>query len=130
MSRVSLEVTVMALVLSLAGAAVAPAQVLPNPYRQVDGWATLPGGRTMGAVGGVTMAPDGQHLWAVIRCDATAPGRFGNECLDSDLDPVVKFNLDGTVADSFGGGLFIWPHGRRLGGERVGDRRGCRGTYT
>ena len=54
MSRVSLEVTVMALVLSLAGAAVAPAQVLPNPYRQVDGWATLPGGRTMGAVGGVT----------------------------------------------------------------------------
>ena len=93
------------------GAAAAGAQVLPNPYRLVDGWATLPVGRVMGAVGGVTMDPDGEHLWAVIRCDASAPERFGNECLDSDLDPVVKFDMDGEVVESFGGGLFIWPHG-------------------
>ena len=86
-------------------------QALPNPYRLVDDWATLPGGRTMGAVGGVTIDPDGQHLWAVIRCDATAPERFGNECFDSNLDPVIKFAPDGNVAESFGGGLFIWPHG-------------------
>ena len=86
-------------------------QALPNPYRLVDDWAQLPGGRQMGAVGGVTMDPDGRHVWAVIRCDATAPERFGNECLDSDLDPVIKFAPDGTVAESFGGGLFIWPHG-------------------
>ncbi len=65
----------------------------------------------MGAVGGVTMDPDGKHVWAVIRCDASAPERFGNECLDSDLDPVVKFDLNGNVVKSFGGGLFIWPHG-------------------
>jgi len=86
-------------------------QSLPNPYRVVDGWAQLPDGRQMGAVGGVTMDPDGKHVWAVIRCDASAPERFGNECLDSDLDPVVKFDLDGNVVKSFGGGLFIWPHG-------------------
>jgi len=90
---------------------LAAAQVLPNPYRQVDGWATLPGGRTMGAVGGITMDPDGEHLWAVIRCDATASNRFGNECLDSDLDPVVKFDMEGNAVESFGGGMFIWPHG-------------------
>lgn len=87
------------------------AQALPNPYRLVEDWAKLPGGRQMGAVGGVTMDPDGRHVWAVIRCDATAPERFGNECLDSNLDPVIKFAPDGTVAESFGGGLFIWPHG-------------------
>lgn len=87
------------------------AQPYPNPYRQVDGWAKLPGGRTMGAVGGVTMDNDGRHIWAVIRCDASAPERFGNECLDSDLDSVIKFAPDGSVAESFGGGLFIWPHG-------------------
>ena len=87
------------------------AQALPNPYRVVDGWAKLPNGRTMGAVGGVAIDPDGEHIWAVIRCDATAPERFGNECLDSDLDPVIKFDTDGNVAESFGGGLFIWPHG-------------------
>ena len=86
-------------------------QALPNPYRLVDDWAKLPGGRTMGAVGGVTMDPDGRHVWAVIRCDATAPERFGNECLDSDLDPVLKFAPDGNVVESFGGGMFIWPHG-------------------
>ena len=69
----------------------------------------------MGAVGKVTMDPDGDHLWAVIRCDArgfdVTPSRFGNECVDSDLDPVIKFDLDGKVVESFGSGLFIWPHG-------------------
>ena len=104
------------LVIALAGGAFLGAgsesfAQASNPYRTVDGWAKLPGGRTMGAVGGVTMDPDGRHIWAVIRCDATAPNRFGNECLDSDLDPVLKFAPDGTVAESFGGGLFIWPHG-------------------
>ena len=112
MSRASLRPVVVAAVLvAVVGVTGATAQVLPNPYRQVDGWATLPGGRTPGAVGGVTMDPDGEHLWAVIRCDATAPNRFGNECLDSDLDPVIKFNMDGNVVESFGGGLFVWPHG-------------------
>ncbi len=85
-------------------------QALPNPYRTVDGWAQLPGGREMGAVGGVDMDPDREHVWAVIRCDA--PGElFGFECLDSDLDSVLKFDADGNVVESFGGGMFIWPHG-------------------
>ena len=65
----------------------------------------------MGAVGKVTMDPDGRHVWAVIRCDASAPDRFGNECVDSDLDPIVEFDLEGNAVESFGGGMFIWPHG-------------------
>ena len=94
----------------MAMGANALAQALPNPYRTVDNWAKLPADRTMGAVGGVTIDPDGEHLWAVIRCDAGAD-RFGNECLDSNLDPILKFNAEGHVVESFGGGLFIWPHG-------------------
>ena len=86
------------------------AQSLPNPYRNVDGWARFPDGREMGAVGGVTIDPDGQHVWAVVRCDA-GPELFGWECLDSDLDPVVRFDTEGNAVESFGGGLFIWPHG-------------------
>ncbi len=84
------------------------AQPYPNPYREVDNWAKLPNGRTMGAVGDVTVDPDGVHIWAIIRCDATARERFGNECLDSDLDPVLKFDQEGNVVQSFGGGRFMW----------------------
>ena len=110
MSRTILNVVVLAVALAVVGTSVHRAQVLPNPYRQVEGWAKLPDGREMGAVGKVTMDPDGEHLWAVIRCDA--PGEFfGFECLDSDLDSVVKFDMDGNTVDSFGGGMFIWPHG-------------------
>ncbi|MDH3205991.1 MAG: peptidyl-alpha-hydroxyglycine alpha-amidating lyase family protein [Gemmatimonadota bacterium] len=92
------------------------AQSGPSPYRLVDDWAQLPGGREMGAVGKVTVDPDGRHIWAVIRCDA--PGdQFGWECLDSDLDPIIKFAPDGRVVESFGSGLFIWPHGIDVDGN-------------
>jgi len=87
------------------------AQPYPNPYRVVENWAKLPDGRIMGAIGDIAIDPDGVHIWAIIRCDATAPDRFGDECLDSDLDPVLKFDQDGNVVESFGGGMFIWPHG-------------------
>jgi DNA-binding beta-propeller fold protein YncE len=91
-------------------ASAATAQPLPNPYRLVDDWANFPDGRGIGAVGDVAIDPDGEHVWAVMRCDAGAE-RFGWECLDSDLDPIVKFAPDGTAVESFGGGMFIWPHG-------------------
>ena len=90
---------------------------LPNPYRTVGPWASLPQGREMGAVGDLTMDPDGKHLWAIIRCDASEPERFGDECLDSDLDPVLKFDLNGNVVQSFGGGMFVWPHGLDVDSE-------------
>ena len=118
MSKASLRAVVVAAALvAVVGVNVSTAQSLPNPYRQVEGWATLPGGRTPGAVGKVTMDPDGEHLWAVVRCDATARDRFGNECLDSDLDPVLKFDMEGNVVESFGGGMFIWPHGIHVDSE-------------
>ena len=96
--------------IALGAAADAAGQTYPNPYRLVDGWAKLPGGRIVGAVGDTTVDNDGRHIWAVLRCDAGAE-HFGSECLDSDLDSIIKFAPDGTVAESFGGGMFIWPHG-------------------
>jgi len=88
----------------------ASAQALPNPYRLVDGWAHFRGDREVGAVGDVDIDPDGEHVWAIIRCDADGDS-FGWECLDSDLDPVVRFDSNGLAVESFGGGMFIWPHG-------------------
>jgi DNA-binding beta-propeller fold protein YncE len=105
--------TAFAIALALLGicaSGTALAQALPNPYRAVDGWAKLPGGRQIGAVGDVDVDPDGRHIWAVLRCDAGTE-KFGYECRDSDLDVIVKFAPDGNAVASFGGGMFIWPHG-------------------
>ena len=66
----------------------------------------------MGAVGKVVIDPDGQHIWAVVRCERLEdPSRFGDECRDSKTDPIVQFGADGKVTKTFGGGVFIWPHG-------------------
>ena len=100
----------------IAVPSTALAQAMPNPYRAVDGWAKLPGGRQIGAVGDVDIDPDGRHVWAILRCDAGGE-KFGYECLDSDLDVVVKFDPDGNAVTMFGGGMFIWPHGLDVDAE-------------
>jgi len=46
------------------------------------------------------------------------PEQFGSECVDSDLDPILKFDPDGNVVESFGSGMFIWPHGINVDSER------------
>ena len=68
------------------------------------GWENLPDGRTLGTVSGVHPDPDGQHLWILDRCG-------GNQCAGTELDPILKFDLDGNLVDSFGAGLFAFPHG-------------------
>jgi len=97
--------------------AAGPLWAQPNPYRMVESWAKLPPGRAMGAVGDLAPDPDGKHLWVIMRCEGA--GKFGSECLDSNLDPILKFDLKGNVVKSFGGGLFIWPHG--LDVDRAGN---------
>ena len=83
-------IVALAICFVLGGGGYAFAQAQPNPFRMVDGWAKLPNGRPMGAVGDLKMDPDGLHLWVIIRGTTTDPKRFGDECLDSDLDPILK----------------------------------------
>ena len=47
--------------------------------------------------------PDGQHLWILDRWG-------GNQCAGTDLDPILKFDLEGNLVESFGAGLFGFPH--------------------
>ena len=100
-----------------------------NPYRASFGWENLPEGREMGTVSGVFPDPDGQHLWILDRCGA-------NQCAGTDLEPIMKFDLDGYLVDSFGAGLFAFPHGFFLDHEEFlwvteggshGDRRATLG---
>jgi hypothetical protein len=115
-SKLKRNLALISLCFSVAFSVETLAQALPNPYRMVDNWAQLPDGREMGAVGKVAIDPDGEHIWALIRCDAGVED-FGWECLDSDLDVVLKFNPEGQVVESFGGGMFIWPHGLDVDNE-------------
>jgi hypothetical protein len=95
-------------------------------YDASYGWEKLPDGMKLGTVSGVIPDPDGGHIWILSRCGA-------NICAGVDQDPIMKFDLEGNLVDSFGGGLTAWPHGFWLDddgyvwvteGAPQGDRRG------
>jgi DNA-binding beta-propeller fold protein YncE len=75
----------------------------PNPYRTIENWGKLPSGRTWGSAGGVAVDSH-DHVWVAERCGA-------NSCAGSTLDPILEFDTEGNFLKSFGGGLFVFPHG-------------------
>lgn len=78
---------------------------LPNPYEVSDStFGQESAGRAFGAASALYPAPDGRSIWVAERCGA-------NVCLDADVDPVMRFDLDGNLLTSFGQGMFAWPHG-------------------
>jgi len=78
----------------------------PNPYRTVRDWGKLPD-RQWGGSNGVAIDRDGKSVWAVDRCSpGTNPG-----CLGTKANPIHKFDESGKEVRSFGGGMFVWPHG-------------------
>jgi hypothetical protein len=90
---------------------------LPNPYRLVPDWPTLPanmkgpGGRKWGEVIRVHVAPDG-NIWVFHRCFHDKPSGDAT-CLNrgSDNPPILEFNPTGRLIKSLGVGLFAHPHG-------------------
>ncbi len=88
--------------------AVAPVNSGANPYRVIRDWAQLTlEGRPWGGSNGVAIDRDGRSVWATDRCSpGTAPG-----CLGTKANPVHHFDESGKEIKSFGGGMFVWPHG-------------------
>lgn len=104
---VALGVTLLQLALPaalLAQQVSAPVNDPPNPYRTEVGWAKLPEGRTWGSTSAVEIDPDGTSIWVAERCGA-------NSCLNSTLDPILKFDATGKLVKSFGAGMLVFPHG-------------------
>jgi len=87
-----------------------PTNALPNPYQTISGWAKLPAGRMWGSTSAVDVDKDGKSIWVGERCGA-------NSCLDratGQIRPeptVLKFDANGNLVASFGGGMLIFPHG-------------------
>jgi DNA-binding beta-propeller fold protein YncE len=110
--RVGLVAGVFA-VLAVLGIQVLTQEIQPvnggaNPYRVIRDWAQLSKeGRPWGGSNGVAVDRDGRSVWATDRCSpGTAPG-----CLGSKSNPVHHFDESGKEIRSFGGGMFVWPHG-------------------
>src|SRR6185369_16765843 len=103
---------------------VVPVNSGTNPYQVIRDWAQLTiEARPWGRLNGVAVDRDGASVWATDRCSpGTTPG-----CLGSKANPVHLFDASGKEIRSFGGGMFVWPHGihvDRGGNVWVTDARG------
>ena len=87
-----------------------PTNDAPNPYKTIEGWAKLPEGRKWGSTSAVDIDKDGKSVWVGERCG-------GNGCFDrakneiNPIDTILKFDENGNLVKSFGGGMIIFPHG-------------------
>ncbi len=90
---------------------------LPNPYRLVPDWPTLPAsmkgpnGHRWGEVIRVHVAPNG-NVWVFHRCFYDKPSGDAT-CLNrgNANPPILEFSPAGKLLKSFGVGLFAHPHG-------------------
>ena len=95
---------------ALQGVQVQTQQLQPvnsgsNPYTKIRNWGMVPEGRPWGAANGVAIDRDGKSVWVADRCGTT------QGCVGSKVDPIQKFDESGKRLTSFGGGMFVWPHG-------------------
>ncbi len=85
---------------------------LPDPYRLVENWPTLPASMNGGHWGELIRAdidPKG-NIWVFHRCFNTVPpGRA--TCVGRTDPPILEFSPAGKLLTSFGSGLFAFPHG-------------------
>jgi sugar lactone lactonase YvrE len=107
---------------------MAPTNDGPNPYRTVEGWAKLPGGRVWGATSAVDVALDGTSIWVAERCGQNRCVEAATSIWSAD-DPILLFDASGNLVRSFGAGKVIFPHGihvDRAGNVWVTDGHGNR----
>src|SRR5438477_5535498 len=87
---------------------------LPNPYRLVERWPTIPAsmnGGKWGEVIRVHVARDG-NVWVFHRCFNTVPPGHATCIGRGEANPpVLEFDSSGQLLKSFGAGLFAYPHG-------------------
>ena len=93
---------------------------LPNPYRLVEGWPTLPktmNGGQWGEVIRVHVDSKG-NIWVFHRCFNVVPAGSAT-CIGrgSANPPILEFDPSGKLLKSFGVGLFAYPHGFTIAGD-------------
>ena len=82
---------------------------LPNPYRTLRNWAELPNGMTWPAITGIMEDPAGR-IYVLGRCHE-------NSCTGRTEPAVLVYNSSGKIVNTWGSGLFNFPHGFLLDKE-------------
>jgi hypothetical protein len=98
--------TVVAALAAMPLLPVSGAVAQDNPYRLEAGWAKYPAGRKWGSTSAVDVDRDG-NIWAFERCGART-------CAESNLTSIFRFDPSGKVLNSFGAGIFVFPHGMHV----------------
>ena len=85
---------------------------LPNPYRLVESWPTLPPEMNGGRWGELIRAQldPGGNIWIFHRCFNTVPPGAAT-CVGRSDPPILQFAPSGRLLASLGGGMFAFPHG-------------------
>jgi len=121
------ERVLIAVAIAMSGAAAQAQQTqypkpteLPNPYRLVKDWPTLPksmnGGR-WGEVIRVHVHSDG-NIWVFHWCFNTVPPGHATCIGRGDSNPpILEFDPSGKLIKSFGVGLFAYPHAFTIDGD-------------
>src|SRR5258708_36167572 len=96
----------------------------PNPYKMQESWAQLTDGRKFGQAIKVQVDhSDGKSIWVLDRCSS-------NDCGNSMIPPIQKFDAAGKFVRAFGANIFNQPHGFYVYGEGnvwVADERAKNG---
>jgi 6-bladed beta-propeller len=91
---------------------------LPNPYRLVKGWPTLPktmNGGHWGELIRVDTDPKG-NIWVYHRCFNTEPEGAAT-CVGRTEPPIMEFDPSGKLLKTLGAGMFAFPHGFTVDSE-------------
>jgi sugar lactone lactonase YvrE len=81
-------------------------KALPNVWLRNEAWYTMTPGHFLGGTSGIEIDPiDGKSVWVFERCG----GR--DLCLDSHINPVIKFSPEGKVLKEWGKDTVAYPHG-------------------
>ena len=106
-----LAVIALAMIIPWVAAQTGGEPVMPGDSYSLDqAYFQFPSERTIGSTAGLAIHPDGSSIWVFDRCGA-------NNCVGSDLAPIMQFDLTGKLLQSFGANLFVRPHGNHVDSE-------------
>ncbi len=92
-------------------AQVDDARFTPSDAYTIDqNYFQMPADRAIGSTAGLAIHPDGTSIWVFDRCGA-------DNCVGSDLDPIMEFDVAGKLLKSFGANMFVRPHGLHVDRE-------------